>query len=457
MKAILLKELLDAIYGYKFLLALVLALVFLPFAIYFGHLSYADELAKHDETTLRSQSEFRNQTPKDPHIAAHFGLVINKPPPVHLGLVRGLHNVLGVMATIDPHTTPKLMGSPYSSSPILAMFGNLDLAIVVQIVFGLLALIFAHNLISGEKEAGTLALICSHAVSRRAVLLAKTVGGLITLNLPLIAGMLLGIVLVIATGVVTPDGEYWIRAMAIFGISALYVSMLFLLGISVSVHTTRTGTSFIILLFVWTLLTFIAPRMALLIAEHVHDVPSVQAVERKIQEIEREADKRQGERMRAFRQANPEFESGPLPVTERLEMRRARDAFVEDREAAESRRAEDARQRQVRLAANLARLAPSSAYRFAVMELAGTGVARHRRFEEQLDRYRIAFRDYFDRQELAGITELERFDQVPEFRFEEEKLGTVLGRVIPDISILAALCLLLIGESVISFTRYDVR
>lgn len=457
MKAILIKELLDAIYGYKFLLAMVLALVFVPFAIYFGHLAHADELDKFNEASLRSQTEFRNQSPKPPHQAAHFGLVVNKPPPAHLGLVRGLHNVLGVMATINPHATPTLTGSPYSSSPILAMFGNLDLSIVVQIVFGLLALIFAHNLVSGEKEAGTLALICSHAISRRTVLFGKILGGLITLNLPLVVGMLLGMFLVVATGSVVPDGEYWIRALGIFGVSALYVSMLFLLGTAVSVHTTRAGTTFVVLLFAWTLLTFIAPRMALLAAEHIHDVPSVQEIERQILEIEREADKRQNEFIRNFRQTNPEYESGPLPIAEMLNMRRLRDTFVEDREAAVSQNADNARLRQVRLASNLARIAPSSAYRFAAMELAGTGVTRHRRFEEQLDRYRLAFRDYFDRQELAGVTQLARFDDVPEFRFEEQNLGAVVRRVLPDVSILAVLCLLIIGESVRAFARYDVR
>ena len=457
MKAMLIKELLDAIYGYKFLLALVLALVFLPFAMVFGHLGYADELTKYEEASLRSQTAFRNQEPKPPHAAAHFGLVVNKPPPEHLGLVRGLHNVLGVMAEINPHATPKLTGSPYSSSPILAMFGHLDLAIVVQIVFGLLALIFAHNLISGEKESRTLALICSHAVPRRTVLFGKMLGGLITLNVPLVIGMLLGLVVVIASGTVTPENGYWLRAVGIFGASVLYVSMLFLLGTAVSAHTTRTSTTFVVLLFVWTLLTFIAPRIALLAAEHVHAVPSVQEVQRQVGEIERAADRRQSAFIARFRRENPEFATGPLPTEQLIAMRRERDTFVEDREALVSREAENARERQVRLAANLARLAPSSAYRFAVMELAGTGVSRHRRFEEQLDRYRVAFRDHFDRIESSGVTRLERFDDVPAFRFEEEDLASVVRRVVPDLSILAAICLLLVGESALVFARYDVR
>lgn len=133
------------------------------------------------------------------------------------------------------------------------------------------------------------------------------------------------------------------------------------------------------------------------------------------------------------------------------------DEAIEDRESRLMQSYEAAKQRQVNLAVNLARVSPASAYLFAVAELAGTGIHRHNRFLRFLDQYRKTFRDYFDNLERQRVQIVKDFSHVPNISFSEEPLRSVLARVIPDAGLISALMVLFFAGAYFSFIKYDLR
>ena len=65
-----------------------------------------------------------------------------------------------------------------SDNPFLAMFLAVDVVFIFKIVLSALAILFAYNTISGEREDGTLKLVLSNAIPRDTVVLGKYLGGM---------------------------------------------------------------------------------------------------------------------------------------------------------------------------------------------------------------------------------------------------------------------------------------
>jgi ABC-type transport system involved in multi-copper enzyme maturation permease subunit len=452
-RVVLMKELWEGIYGYKFLLIFTISIILIPLSMYSGARRYQEELRQYQQALHSSARAFRNQEPKHPHEAAHFGRTISKPPIPLSIFSSGLQDALGVTAQIDPHYTPRLTGSRYETMPIFSILGQFDFAFCISLIFSLLAIVSAFDLISGEKEAGTLRLILSHPISRSDLLLGKIVAGLLILFTPMAVAFLAGLLFLPAFGI-SLDAPSWARAAMIFLASLSYIGSSFLLGTFVSTRTSRAMGSLIWLLLIWASFTFVIPRIAVTVAQTVCRVPSVQEVEMQIEAIRREENEKSARRFQAYRASNPHQ---PIPPEVAVQLRRQKDEALEERESKVMYSYQAALHRQIRLAVNIARLSPAFAYVHSAMELSGTGVERHTRFLRFLDEYRRAFRDYFDDLERRGVQVVTDFEAVPEFSFAEEPLGSTIKRIIPDLGLIGGVMVALFASAYFSFTKYDVR
>lgn len=451
------KELVSGIYGYKFLLTLLLAFATIPLSLYLGAERYGLELEQARTANRTSMDHFRSQTPKPPRNAAFFELYITKPPPPLLAFTSGIHEALGTRAEIDYRKYPELTGNTTQRSPLHDLFGNLDYVFLVHVVFGLLAFVLSFDLISGEREDGTLELILANSVSRGSVLLAKGLGGSLVLLVPVTLASLVGLLFLTPLFGFQLSLDEWLRALGIVGLSLVYLLMMFAIGLFVSVVTHRRITSMIALLVVWVVMIFLVPRFASILAQEIQPLPSTQEVagrERNIIDEERE---RFQARNREFVRQNLQydFDNFPREVLERH--RQEADEAVDRRIAQYRQNVEAIQARQIALAANFSRMSPASAYLMASSELAGTGIYRHRRFVRQMLEYRERFRGYFDRLIQTGGERVEDFGEVPELSFREGGLEEVLPRILVDGALLLTVILLLFGLSHALFRKADVQ
>ena len=99
----------------------------------------------------------------------------------------------------------------------LNLFSNVDLVLIFQVILSLLALLFAHDAIAGEREAGTLRLTMTNPVSRSIILLAKYVSAMVCLILPLVMSVLLALLLFSLSGSILLSGDDWIPDWRHFG------------------------------------------------------------------------------------------------------------------------------------------------------------------------------------------------------------------------------------------------
>ncbi len=378
-------------------------------------------------------------------------------------LCQGVDRALPSSSAFSITAAPTLAGAGAARNPLLVVFPSLDLAVVVQVVMSLLALLFAYDTVSGERARGTLALTLSHSVPRSTVLVGKYLGGMAVL-LPLLAvGMGISLAVVASSPLVAFGGAEWAAAAVIFLASAAYLSAIFLLGMVLSVLTSSPGTSLVAGLFVWVVLVLLAPQAASATANAMRPLPSA-----------REQAAAEGQVERGFARAMSDYaRAHPLPLTYQQQRfnvdRRSLHSggipylgtlysgpreYVEwalagtlhalplRREAATriaAIRQEAVRRMrgQVDLARALRSVSPASAYYDALTVLADTDATRYLRFREAVERYRRTFLEwaesrgglghrFFTRDEalrMPSLAELERL----ETNGEQARLRSILG------------------------------
>ncbi len=401
--------------------------------------------------------------------------------------VTGVHNDIGRLAPIDSRREARLRQSVYSDDSILAVFRTFDLSFIVQVVLSLFAILFTYDAVNGERQAGTLKLIFSNAVPRARFILAKIVGIWLGLAVPLLLPALLGLLVVVLLGVPL-TADHWGR-LAVFGLaSALYFTFFIALGLGVSALTRRPASSFLVLLVAWVLLVLVVPRLGLMAAVQKVQVPSVAEMESRKAGFEQRAWE---EHERAIRGTWSERQAQLAGLSEAeqqaLEDERMWQWLEEDdtaRKAVEveiaahaERLGEEMRNlklAQERLALELSRASPASAYRLAAMSLAGTGVELKARYEEAARGYRARFTEWVASQgggdnvmvhrRRGGGAGNERGVQAPVDltempRFEAPRWGfrQAIAPTPPDLGLLALGSLLCFAGGFVGFLRYDVR
>lgn len=388
------------------------------------------------------------------------------PPPL-AGLARGLHGELPSVATLDRKGMTFSRGQGVDN-PTRSLFGAIDLLFIVKFILSLVAIALSYDLISGEKELGTLRLVLSHPVPRDSLLLGKVLAAAVTLLLPFAFAALLSLLLLqLVGGQALSTGRTWAEAILLLLVSALYLCVFVNLGALVSCLTRRSVSSMMILLAIWGAWVAVIPQASGLLAEVVSPAESTESFQLRKKLLERDIDRQRGAALRPYF-GRDDYAEVREPIAAR---------FDEELHRLETRMEEtfeNQRRTQSRTALALASLSPAASLSFAATALAGTGPETAERF-----RHRLAdFQEVLDRDLFAGtfvdraipssgsgnravggfgIAKPVDLATVPRFVFQPPPLAEVLATIWPQVILLAAFNGIFFALAYWRFRRFDVR
>jgi ABC-type transport system involved in multi-copper enzyme maturation permease subunit len=467
LRDIIKKEILDNITSPKFVFTFLLCTILILLSVYTGVSNYRAEKKEYTASLALNKKNMEAQ----PNIQSlmGIGIKVSKPPQVLGTVVTGIEEAVGRVAPVNVAYDPNLIESKYSSNPVFAVFGELDLMFIVKIVLSLFAILFTYDAIVGEKEKGTLKLALSNDVPRDRLILGKAIGGYISLLLPLLIPLLLSLLFLLIAPDVSLGGQDWGRLMFIFLMFFLYLSVFFTLGLFVSARTSRSSTSFLVLLFVWVIIVMVIPKAAVITAGQIKPIPSVHEITAKkdafLQQIQSEGQKTAiewGQKNRADAQKDPKaFQERYLKYVQDLNQELT--TKIDENNAALERDYQQKKNAQRDLAVNLSRISPASALTFGSMTLARTGVDEFDRFLASVRAYKPIYTKWIN-SKLAGSFNLQtgemgkiNLDDMPQHVYEPEWLSKSLVRTIPDFALLLVMIIVFFVGAYVSFLRYDVR
>lgn len=430
--------------------------------------------------------------------------VDRKPNPLSI-FSQGVDRRLGNTFRIETASVPMIYDAEKHGgyNPFLALFPSIDLTSVFQIVLSLLALLFAYDAVSGEREDGTLKLMMSNAIPRSLVLTGKYLAALLSLLWPIAVSVIISLLMVTAfSGKLPLEGSQITRILIIMLLSVLYVSLFYLVGLFVSIRTRRTATSLMIVMFVWVFLTLMYPNAAAFAADYVIKAEPGKSEFSQIEQLWSEF---RGEYRRYEKGTFPEYSHrGRVRLHYRVELRvpnvlyysRPESLVIDARITPESaidsmrqfyqyveplrirtadrvwqtrkRLLDQTLDRKRRLTMNILRLSPATIYDNASAILASTDLGSMLDFMDQVRQYRRSLIQYLTDQKAFSSEQWFRYGDgqtenrpdlsgTPVFSQRPESVLSSIGRGTVDILLLIFLNVIFFLVCLTSFMRREVR
>ena len=454
------KELLDQILSPKFLIVSLLCLVLIPVSLVLNYASYRSAYQEYDS----SQRETKNTTTvfREPSVLSTFGV--------------GLESVLPKTVTFSKYQTDA-KGTQAQNEVLSNINGKLDFVVITSFLLGLFAVLYAGSLVSGEKESGTLKLVLSNPARRSTIITAKFLGGFSVLLIPFGVSTLLGVLILLLEGFPLFAAGNLGRLIALAGLSVLYLSALFALGLLISTRTHRTSIALLASFFVWIFLTFVIPKTSEPIAGLIRRVPSEEVMKASRAQVRNQIEKEKGKALAPLMNKYlgdqgqgkwdwDAYTKARGPVAKEFEEQLAQTLQKFDADFERQRAARRA------LSLNIARLSPASSYTQSALAFCHTGIPDLENFSRSLQAhylqlyqalFQYQFSDTFEsadgssRRQMGGDTRPGGKIDYPAFRYRFPSFAETLRETAPDIVLLVLFDLIFFAAAYFSFTRYDAR
>lgn len=206
------------------------------------------------------QTNWLEQPDRHPHRSAHYGYLAFRPKSPLSFFDSGVDSFTGTAVFLEAHKQNTANFSEARHSNGLLRFGELNLALILQILVPLLIFFLGFSAISGERESGILPLTLSQGVAWREVLLGKT-AGILAVIFALLAPLLLislGLWLVLNDFAISADS--WLRLLFLVAGYAAYFVVCAGIAVVVSSLTKSSRNSLIALIVVWIAFWIVLPR-----------------------------------------------------------------------------------------------------------------------------------------------------------------------------------------------------
>jgi ABC-2 type transport system permease protein len=316
-------------------------------------------------------------------------------------------------------------------NPHRLLSGRFDLAFVLVYLYPLLVLALSYNVLSGEKEQGTLALLLSQPIALRTLVLAK-----VALRLLLFVGVIgvMALAAVAAVGIDVTDMANLSRFGLWLIVIAAYGAFWFALAVAVMAWGRPSATNAMALAGLWLVLVVVLPSVINLLATTLYRVPSRVAMIQAMRLASDEAAAEGSALLAKYYEDHPELTGGGAQAASEAAMLRvATNARIEQQVSPVLQQFEQQLQGQQRVVDRLRFLSPALLAQDALNEISGTGVIRHRQFLAQVTSYHQAWRAYFvplifQKMRLASYAD------VPRFTFREEPPSAAAVRVLLGVS-----------------------
>jgi ABC-2 type transport system permease protein len=190
-------------------------------------------------------------------------------------------------------------------NPVQLLFGNFDLAFVIIYILPLLIIAFTFNILSKEKELGTLRLLGAQPISVINWLLQKMIIRY------LIFTIITSLILLITIAFFSPDAFNSITNLfSLFLLIAGYIFFWFVISFIVNIKINHSSKNALTLIGVWLLIVMVLPATVNQIGNSLYPTPSRLEMINEIRLIKKENEKKQNQIMSEYLRTHPELAQG---------------------------------------------------------------------------------------------------------------------------------------------------
>lgn len=254
--------------GLSLLAAVLLAVAALVGYAQFTKLNVEREAAK---TFVRAQ--WLNQGEQNAHSAAHYGTFAYRPKSALSFLDFGVDNFTGSSIYLEAHRQNNLRFSAAQDSGALLRFGELTAAFVLQMLVPLLIIFLSFNVLTTERENGTLRLLAASGVDLKKVAWGKILGISKAVGWAILPAILIAAI-TLFTSTSNLDSTILLAGGILLFLYILYFFICIAVSVVVSAYSGSSRAALVRLLGGWILLCVILPKLSVNVGSSLFAAPS---------------------------------------------------------------------------------------------------------------------------------------------------------------------------------------
>jgi ABC-2 type transport system permease protein len=258
----------------RFRLMAGIVLVLLLAALAAGWKHYAQVQAERGAALIEARDIWLVQGSKNPHSAAHYGTYAFKPQLPLTFVDQGVDRFTGVAVYLEAHKQNNAKYLPAQDSTGLQRFGELTAATVLQILMPLVIILLAFSAFAGERDSGALRQLLSLGVRTHALAFGKWLGIVGALMLLLVPATIIGVAALALSATSDVRGPTDMRMFWMGFGYLLYFLAFVALSLAVSARASSARLALVVLLGFWVVGNLIAPRVAASVSKRVAPTPS---------------------------------------------------------------------------------------------------------------------------------------------------------------------------------------
>jgi len=256
-----------------FIITLFIGLLLL-YAAFSGWENYTNQNETSEKYQHESREDWLKNPDKNPHRMAHYGnFAFRKSTPLSV-FEFGMEPFFGNAIFLEAHKQNTANFSEAGFSNSMLRFGEISIAMVLQILLPLLIFFLGFNAIATERENGTLKLLLSQGISWKQLLLGKTLGIAAVILLLFIPTIIILVMLWLVLQNFSISADETIKMLLFILFHFIYLMFFCFIAVLISASSKTSKNALISLIGIWLLFTIILPRTTQAIGAYLYEAPS---------------------------------------------------------------------------------------------------------------------------------------------------------------------------------------
>ena len=381
-------------------------------------------------------------------LLAHYAA---KPSTALAPLAIGQSDLEPAYYRVTAHAAHTFLSDTEIANPLNLAVGSFDVAFVMIFILPIFIVALTFDLLSREKEQGTLGLVLAHGISVGAYVAAKVTAraSLITILI-----VLVNLAALLAIGADLGDGRVLLEAVLWIAVCIVYGLVWFALALLINTQNWPSVTNGVVLANLWLVFVVVLPAFINVAATLIYPPPSRVQLTTELRQASKEVAEEAAEAREQYYFDHPDLSGGATPDAfyfQVLATEAAIDAAIEPTlEAFATQSA-----RQDLMIGRLQYFSPAILAQQTLAGIAGTAKRWFVDFDQQVAGFHQSWQGFFARRILQSEPVGSRdFDAIPAFDYRPPAIRATLAGIAGPVSGLTAFFLLAFVWGVRAARRY---